>query len=123
MKTAEIISFHPGKQHNLEQAEELVRYFNPVKHITSVAFSKRTINRFGFLPKSVLNELDKRSITTTTAQNVDTYPWLELLFKWKRLTKQAIPNDFLKKRNKSLQEHVLKNYKPPKIFIGFDTSS
>jgi glycosyltransferase involved in cell wall biosynthesis len=123
MKAADIISVHPGKQHNLEQAEQLTQYFDSIKHITSIAFSKSTLQKFSFLPKKVLNEMGKRSISAKAAANVDMYPWLELLYKWKKLSRSDIPNNFFKKRNKLFQKRILKKYTPPKIFIGFDTSS
>ena len=123
MKTADIITVHPGKQHNFEQAEQLTKYFNSLKHITSIAFSKKTINKFDFFPAKILNELEKRSLSTKAASHVDIYPWLELSYKWKRLTKQTLSNDFFRTRNRLFQRHVLKNYSPPRVFIGFDTSS
>ena len=114
---------HPGKQHNFEQAEQLAKYFNSLKHITSIAFSKKTINKLNFFPARILNEIEKRSLGTKVAAHVDIYPWLELSYKWKRLTRQTLSNDFFQKRNRLFQKHVLKKYAPPKIFIGFDTSS
>src|SRR5687768_9289602 len=106
MKTAEIITMHPGKQHNLEQAEQLIKYFDSFSHITSIAFSKKTLKAFNFLPRAVLNEMGKRSIETKASANVDIYPWLELLYKWKRLSGQNVSNIFFRKRNKLFQKHV-----------------
>jgi glycosyltransferase involved in cell wall biosynthesis len=123
MRDFEIISFHPGKQHNIEQAEQLNKYFTSILHITSIAFSKSTINKLRILPAKFLNEIDKRSINEDTAPHIDTYPWLELVYKWKRISGQAITSNFFKKRNRLFQKYVLKKYAPPKIFIGFDTSS
>ena len=119
----EIITVHPGKQHNFEQIEQLAKHFKSVKHITSVAFSSHTIDKLRFLPRKILKELEKRSIDAKTSKHISIYPLLELFYKWKRLTKQSISNDFFKKRNRLFQLHVLKKYEPPKIFIGFDTSS
>jgi glycosyltransferase involved in cell wall biosynthesis len=123
MKSADIISIHPGKQHNLEQAEQLTQYFDSVKHITSIAFSKSTVKKWRFLPTKILNEMGKRSINSKASYHVDTYPWLELLYKWKRISRQDISNGFFKNRNRLFQKYILKKYAPPKIFIGFDTSS
>jgi glycosyltransferase involved in cell wall biosynthesis len=123
MKTADIISLHPGKQHNFEQAEQLVKHFHSVKHITSVAVSQNIVKKLSFLPLQVLKEIDKRSINPSTALNTDTYPWLEMVYKWKRLSKQSISYSFFKKLNRLFQERILKHYSPPSFFIGFDTSS
>ena len=75
------------------------------------------------MPNKILREMDKRSLHAAAAENVDTYPWLELVYKWKTLTKQGVPDNFFKKRNQQLQAIILNKYAPPKIFIGFDTSS
>lgn len=123
MNTADIISMHPGKQHNFEQAEQLVKHFGSFRHITSVAFSTGVLNKLHFLPHRILKEFEKRSIEAMAANYVDTYPKLELFYKWKRLTKQPLSENFFKRRNKLFQEKVLRQYTPPKVFIGFDTSS
>lgn len=123
MKTAEIISLHPGKQHNLEQIEQLATYQNSVKHITSFAVSNETINRLKFLPDGVLSEMKKRSASKEVTQHIHTMPWYELVYKFKRFSGQHISYDFFKNRNAFFQKSFLKKYNPSKIFIGFDTSS
>ena len=123
MKTADIITLHPGKQHNFEQAEQLINYFPSVKHITSLCVSRKTVSRLSFLPKKVLDEINKRSIPNAAAQQTDIYPLYELFYKIKRLSKKNLPYSFFKKRNEHFQKRVLEKYTPPEIFIGFDTSS
>jgi glycosyltransferase involved in cell wall biosynthesis len=123
MKTAEIISLHPGKQHNFEQAEQLLNHFTSVKHITSLAFSQQTMKKLRFLPQTLLSEFDKRSVRSEVACHTDIFPWYELIYKFKRLSRQTISYSFFKNRNRLFQEQILRKYSPPKIFIGFDTSS
>ena len=123
MKTADIITLHPGKQHNFEQVEQLLHYFPSVKHITSLAVSKEALKKYRFLPKKILTELDKRSVTPEVALHTDAYPWQELIYKYKRISGQSLPYSFFKNRNRRFQQSILKKYTPPRIFIGFDTSS
>lgn len=123
MKSADILTFHPGKQHNLEQAGQLVDHFPSFKHITSVVLSQNWINRMSFLPKRFVSELAKRSAEKAVVQKTDAVPWYELEYKYRRLAKKEITNDFFRNRNRYFQQHILKKYNPPKVFIGFDTSS
>ena len=123
MKTSDIITLHPGKQHNLEQAEQLINYFPSVKHITSLSISKDTVKKLSFLPKKIINEISKRSVPHQVAQHTDTFPWYELFYKLNRISNKNLPYSFFKKRNEAFQKKILKRYAAPKVFIGFDTSS
>lgn len=122
-KTAEIISLHPGKQHNLEQAEQLLNHFSSFKHITSLAVSDLALKKLKFLPSRVLSELSKRAVSKKLAAHTDSYPWYELAYKYKALSKQNLSYQFFKKRNRYFQQRILKSYNHPQTFLGFDTSS
>lgn len=122
MKSPEIISFHPGKQHNLEQAYQIAQSFKDFKHITSLYFDEKTVNRWQQILPKVGANLKKRS-APLPGRLVDTNPLLELKMLLKRkVGYQASNVDYLT-RNKLFQAWIIKNYAPPKICIGYDTSS
>jgi len=124
MKTADIISLHPGKQHNLEQAEQLIKYFDSFRHITSFAVSQDTLRKYRFLPSAILEEMKKRSVNRKLAAHTDLFPLYEFLYKLKRFFNKALEyDDFFLKRNRYFQRKFLKKYKPSRIFIGFDNGS
>lgn len=124
MKTADIISLHPGKQHNLEQAEQLIKYYDSFTHVTSFAVSQEKLQKLNFLPRFVLTEMNKRSIPPRLANHVDLFPWYEFLYKMKRFLNKGLAYDeFFLKRNRYFQRKFLKQYKAPRIFIGFDNGS
>lgn len=124
MKTAEIISLHPGRQHNLEQAEQLIKYFDSFKHVTSFVVSHGALKKDGFLPKPILKDMQKRSVGDKLASHTDLFPWYEVIYKFKRIFNKSLPYDnFFLNRSHYIQKKFLNNYTPPKIFIGFDNSS
>ncbi|MGV3588294.1 MAG: glycosyltransferase family 4 protein [Adhaeribacter sp.] len=122
MKTPEIISFHPGKQHNLEQAYQLAKSFKNYKHITSLYFSEQTVKFWNKISPKVGANLKKRSAPLSGAF-VDTNPLLEVKMLLKRKLGYKAKNADYLDRNESFQEWIIKNYAPPKICIGYDTSS
>ena len=73
MKTPEIISFHPGKQHNLEQAYQIAKSFKNYKHLTSLYFSEKTVKRWEKISPKIGANLKKRS-APLPAGLVDTNP-------------------------------------------------
>jgi glycosyltransferase involved in cell wall biosynthesis len=124
MKTANIISMHPGKQHNFEQAEQLIKYFPSYRHVTGFAIAKNTLSKLKFLPRYILNEMHKRSVSEEVANHTDVFPWYEFLYKLRYMTHKSLPyGNFFLKRNTFFQKRFLRNYTPPRIFIGFDNSS
>src|SRR4051812_6369511 len=122
MKTVDILSYHPGRQHNLEQAIQLQKAFKNFRHLTSFYFDKKTIKQWGALSSQLRSSLNKRS-SELEADGVDTYffPELKLLLK-RALGLQPGTADYIK-RNKAFQEWMLRTYAPPTTCIGFDTAS
>jgi glycosyltransferase involved in cell wall biosynthesis len=122
MKTFDIISFHPGKQHNLDQAYQIHKSFASFRHLTGLYFSRNTVGLCEHISPVISSNLKKRT-AELDGNTVDTNPLLEL----KMLTKRALGyklnyDDYLN-RNKLFQDWVLRKYKPPKVCIGFDNSS
>ncbi|KAA5548776.1 glycosyltransferase family 4 protein [Adhaeribacter rhizoryzae] len=122
MKTPEIISFHPGKQHNLEQAYQLAKSFKNYKHITSLYFDAQTVKFWEKVLPKVGANLKKRSAPLAGAF-VDTNPLLEVKMLLKRKLGYKAKNADYLDRNENFQEWIIRNYAPPKICIGYDTSS
>lgn len=122
MKQYDIISFHPGRQHNFEQAAQISKYFKNYKHLTSLYFSSKTVSRWSRISPKVGNYLNKRSFDLSN-NVVDTcaLPEINLLLKRKVFDKKK-SSDFID-RNHDFQKWVVKNYAPPGICIGYDTSS
>jgi glycosyltransferase involved in cell wall biosynthesis len=122
MKKYDIISFHPGKQHNLEQAFQLNKRFKNFKHLTSLYFQSKTVEQWNNISPKIGVNLKKRS-GDLGASVVDTFsgPELKMLVR-KSLGHKASNADYIK-RNELFQEWIIRNYAPPKVCIGFDTSS
>lgn len=122
MKKYEIVSFHPGRQHNFEQAYQLYKSFDSFQHLTSLYFDKKQVKWWENKLPSVAQFLKRRS-AELPAMAVDTNPIGELKILAKRSSGKKLDiTDFIK-RNEAFQKWVLKKYSPPKICIGFDTSS
>ncbi|MDB5262633.1 MAG: glycosyl transferase group 1 [Adhaeribacter sp.] len=122
MTTSDIISFHPGKQHNLEQAIQIVRFSKNYKHLTSLFFSPKIVRLGQNIYSKIGNELKKRS-APLPAGVVNTNPWPEIkMLLQRKAGYKANSGDYLV-RNEIFQEWIVKNYAPPKICIGYDTSS
>lgn len=124
MKMPDIISMHPGKQHNLEQAEQLIKHFPSYKHVTGFAISTKTLSKLKFLPPFILKEITKRIVSEEVAHHTTIFPWYEVLYKFKIMLGNSLTyGNFFLKRNQYFQKKFLQKYEPSKIFIGFDNSS
>ena len=122
MKAFDILSFHPGRQHNLEQAVQLHKTFKNFRHATSFYFDKKAVQASERFSTKLSAGLKKRS-SELNAQVVDTYPIPEARLLMKRiLGHQLSIGDYIN-RNKAFQEWMLRTYAPPKTCIGFDTAS
>lgn len=122
MKAFNILSYHPGRQHNLEQALQLQSAFKNFKHATSFYFDSKTVRRYGRISDSLGIGMNKRS-SGLKAANVDTYPIPEARLLLKRALGFPVTLSDYIKRNERFQQWLLRNYRPPKICIGFDTAS
>lgn len=121
MKSHKIISFHPGRQHNLEQAYQISKKFNDYKHLTSLYFDKKKVSFLKSLHPRLAAGISKRS-ADISGRAVDTYPLAELALLVRRKYKKLSVTDFIS-RNERFQKWVVRSYIPPKICIGYDTSS
>ena len=122
MTQSDIISFHPGRQHNFEQAVQLNRLFQNFRHVTSLHFSLSTVNGVGRYSKKLAGILEKRS-SPLPAQSVNVLPVHELSLLIKRgMGRPLGPQDFVR-RNEQFQKAMLQKFAPPKVCIGYDTSS
>jgi hypothetical protein len=121
-KVPEIISFHPGRQHNFEQAFELAKLGFKFKHVTTLFFSQNTIAVCSKVSKRFARALKKRT-SDLKSVFVDTNPFPEMkLVVYRDILRNASPYHY-RVRNKEFQQWIIRNYSPPKICIGFDTSS
>ncbi|HEV7620706.1 MAG TPA: hypothetical protein VGO09_03180, partial [Flavisolibacter sp.] len=123
MYSLDILSFHPGRQHNLEQARQINRYFKRFRHFTSLYFNPSFIKRVGKISPFMEKVLGRRSMAFDSRHLIVTHmlPELNLLIK-RIIGKKLKYPDFIS-RNASYQDWLLKKHLPPKICIGYDGSS
>lgn len=122
MNNYEILSFHPGRQHNFEQAHQVQRFYKNFKHLTSLYFDETTIKKWQVIHPKIAKGLKRRS-SLLNGNFVDTNPLSEIQLLIKQKLRRPISNvDFIK-RNARFQNWMIKKYNPPKILIGYDTSS
>src|SRR4051812_3855238 len=116
MKTTEVLSFHPGRQHNLEQAAQINRYFESFRHVTSLFFSPSLVEKTGrFFPR-IARMLGRRSIKGNHLKvNTHLLPELKLLAK-RIIGKKLGYREFIS-RNEAFQDWLLKNFAAPKVCI------
>jgi glycosyltransferase involved in cell wall biosynthesis len=122
MRELDVISFHPGRQHNLEQAFQIQKEFESFKHITSIYFDDVFAKRWHKIAPSIGKRLKKRS-SALPAQFVDINPIAEIWLLLKKKGGYKVGTEDYLKRNEIFQRWVIKKYAPPKLCIGFDTSS
>lgn len=119
-KKYDIITFHPRRHHNFEQAARLEQYFENYKHLTGLYFSPTFVEKVGNFNKKIAAELNRRSYKFKRKNTVDNYPYHE----YKRIIAQKLnrPVEY-GKYNKEFADWVIRNYEPPKVALGFDTHS
>jgi glycosyltransferase involved in cell wall biosynthesis len=122
MRKYRILSFHPGRQHNLEQAHQIAKENESFRHITSLYFDNRIIQKCKNFSRRLSDVLKKRS-STIDKKFVHTYPLLEIKLLIKRSLSKNFSNADYRERNKLFQQWIIRKYLPPTICIGFDTSS
>lgn len=122
VKELEVISFHPGRQHNFEQACQVYGSFKKFRHLTGLYFSNKTVNRLNKFAPGISRKLFKRS-SALPRNLVYTHFLPELRFLLKRVTGNEHTAVHYLKRNKTFQEWVVRKYAPPRVCIGFDLSS
>lgn len=118
-KRYDIITCHPGKHHFFEQANVLSQEFD-LKFLTSIYFDPKFVRFANAISKRFGSYLNKRTHPELSLKYVSIYPKIAL---------SVFFSKFLKKEysyytgNRLFGEWVIRNYPPPKIFIGIDTAS
>jgi glycosyltransferase involved in cell wall biosynthesis len=116
-----ILSVHPRRHHNFEQALELYRIFDDdFKHVTGLFFPQAQINQLGFLGKRVKSALLKRSFESIPPGIIYTLPLWEIYHALIILMGRA-PNYL--QLNRKFQESVARKFAPPDVLICYDTSA
>ena len=119
-KQYDIITFHPRRHHNFEQAARIEKYFESFKHLTGLFYSQEMVTFASKFSKNLANNLSRRSYKFQKQETVSNYPFHE----YARLIDEKLrkPIDY-GKYNSQFARWILKNYAPPKIALGFDTLS
>ncbi len=119
-KQYNIITFHPRRHHNFEQAARLEKYFESFRHLTGLYYSPKMVQLASKLSQKLANNLNRRSYNFQKQETIDNYPYHE----YARLVDEKLgkPIDY-GKYNRQFARWILKNYAPPKIALGFDTLS
>jgi glycosyltransferase involved in cell wall biosynthesis len=120
IRSHNIISFNPRRQHNFEQAFQLTKYFDGFKHITSIYFDPGIISAVKIFFPRFAQKIQRRSYKGLSKTNVDTFPFLELLRLYKRAVNGKIDYAYF---NDAFTDLVLKKYTAPKVCIGYDGCS
>jgi glycosyltransferase involved in cell wall biosynthesis len=121
MKKLKILSVHPRRHHNFEQAFELYRaYGKNFGHVTGLFFSPAKIRKFGILGRKFKSALLKRSHATLPRSVVYTLPIWEI-YHFLVLFFGRSPNYL--KLNDRFQRAVAKKFAAPDVLISFDTAS
>lgn len=121
IKRLKVLSVHPRRHHNFEQALELYRaYGNDFMHVTGIFFPPKRIKRLGILGKKLKTALLKRSHALLPPSVVRTLPLWEV-YHYFVLFFGKNPNYL--KINENFQKAVAKQFEPPEVLICFDTSA
>ena len=120
-KSGKLISFHPRKQHNFEQAAVLAElYPGRFKHVTSVYFAPFLVRLLRKIAPRYANQIGKRSYGQLPKKYVSTFPSTEIK-RWLLERKQgpAHLSDYMD-LNEYWQKTVLRNFDAPEICISYD---
>src|SRR5664279_345302 len=120
-KAGALVSFHPRKQHNFEQAAVLAELFpRRFKHVTSVYFAPLLVKWLSKLSPKYAGKIGKRSYNQLPKKYVRTMPSTEIR-RWRLERKQGQAHlwDYMA-LNEFWQKEVLRNYQAPKICISYD---
>ncbi len=119
-KRRKVVSFHPRKQHNFEQASVLAElYPDGFKHVTSIYFPPLLVKLLNRISPHYANLLGKRSYAGLPKRYVHTMPSSEMKKALMGRTHQLTPFDFLD-LNEYWQEKVIRHFNPPQICISYD---
>jgi glycosyltransferase involved in cell wall biosynthesis len=116
-----VISFHPRKQHNFEQAAVLAElYPKNFKHVTSVYFSPTLVRWIKKISPRYGNQIGKRSFYKLPKKYVRTLLSTEIR-RWlhERKNGPAHLSDYMN-LNEYWQKTILKHFNAPDICISYD---
>lgn len=119
-KRYDILTFHPRRHHNFEQAARLERYFKRFKHVTGLYFSPFLVKLVSKFSKKAAQTLSKRSYRFNRKSIISTYKIPEITRFIKKRKKQPVDYTLL---DEKFGKWLVKHFAPPKICLGFDTSS
>ena len=120
-KPGQLISFHPRKQHNFEQAAVLAELFpKRFKHVTSVYFGPLLVKLLRKISPRYANQIGKRSYYKLSKKYVRTLPATEIR-RWRQERKHGLANlsDYMD-LNEYWQKNVLHHFDPPRVCISYD---
>ncbi len=115
-----IISFHPRRQHNFEQAASLAElYPKTFSHVTSIYFGPSLVKLLRRITPRYANLLAKRSYYRLPKKYVHTLPSAEIRKYLLSRKHEPTPSDFMN-LNEYWQKEVLRHFKPPEVCISYD---
>jgi glycosyltransferase involved in cell wall biosynthesis len=116
-----IVSFHPRKQHNFEQAAVLADlYPERFKHVTSIYFAPSLVRLLGRISPWYAHQTGKRSYPKLPRKYVRTLPSAEIRrYLQERKHGPSHLSDFMD-LNEYWQEQVSRRFDPPGICISYD---
>lgn len=116
----DIITFHPRRHHNFEQAARLMNYYDNFKHLTGLYFPPKQVERMRCISPRLAKEMARRSYDFSRPEVIDTCPRFELQRLWTNLLKRPYDYD---RAQLNFSHWIVKNYVPPRICLGYDTLS
>jgi len=120
-KSFKLLSLHPGKQHNFEQAAILADlYRDDFRHVTGFYLAPSVIEKIRTISPKYAGMLGKRSYFKLPAKYVLSLPKTEVRKKIFQVRRKPVDYFFL---NENFQHNVLKRFTPPQICISYDTGS
>ena len=115
-----ILSFHPRRQHNFEQAASLAElYPKTFSHVTSMYFPPSLVKLLRRILPRYANFLAKRSYYKLPKKYVHTLPSTEIKKYLLSRKHEPTPSDFMN-LNEYWQKVILRHFKPPDVCISYD---
>ncbi|MDP4251705.1 MAG: glycosyltransferase family 4 protein [Bacteroidota bacterium] len=115
-----IVSFHPRRQHNFEQAACLTElYPGKFKHVTSIYFPPFLVRILSKIVPRYASQIGKRSYHKLGKKYVITLPSTEFKKFFAGRKHELHPSDFLN-LNENWQKTILQRFEPPGVCISYD---
>jgi glycosyltransferase involved in cell wall biosynthesis len=118
-----VLSFHPRRQHNFEQAAGLAElYPKRFSHVTSVYIRPAWIRLLKSIAPRYARLLGKRSYDKLPKSYVRTLPSTEIKRLLLERKREPGPADYMD-LNEYWQKNVLRRFEPPAVCISYDSIS